>query len=143
MRKRKKNMPEVSTASLPDIIFMLLFFFMVVTVLRKDQSSMFYDIPETAHNTKIEQSKHAAYLYVGKLKGMNEYSIQVNDRFVSIDDLENMFLSLIADPEVDISTFEITLKADKSVPMKLIRAMKLSMRKAGIKHLYYLSEKLL
>lgn len=141
MRKRQRKDPEISTASLPDIIFMLLFFFMVVTVLRKDQSKLIFEMPFTLNNTKIEQSKHAAYLYVGKTKGKDAYSIQVNDRFVSLDDLERMFLKLLSDPEVDISSYEITLKADRKAPMYLVRALKLSMRKAGIKHLYYLSQK--
>ena len=141
MKKRKDN-PEISTASLPDIIFMLLFFFMVVTVLRKDPSKLYYDIPETNHNTKINQSKDAAYVFIGKnFENSKTYSIQINDRYVALNELEKTFRILVSNPEVDISSFEITLKADKSTPMKLIRTVKLAMQKAGIKHLYYLSEK--
>ena len=55
--------------------------------------------------------------------------------------MDEAFKLLVSNPEIDKSTFEISLKADRSVPMKLIRKVKLSMQKAGIKHLFYMSER--
>jgi len=141
MKKRKRPNPEVSTASLPDIIFMLLFFFMVVTVLRKESTSLFHELPDTNHNEKIDASKDAAYVYIGrKVENNPELSIQINDRFISEMKLDNAFEMLVNNPEINIQEFEVTLKADKFTSMKLIRKVKLSMRKAGIRHLYYLTE---
>lgn len=141
MKKRKRTNPEISTASLPDIIFMLLFFFMVVTVLRKDSSKLFHELPEASYNTKIDQSKEAAYVFIGRRDiNKDKIYVQINDRIISTSNLDQSFEKLVSDPEIDKELFEITLKADRYTTMKLIRQVKLSMRKAGIRHLYYLTE---
>ena len=140
--KKPRSTPEVSTASLPDIIFMLLFFFMVVTVLRKDQSKLFHELPITDYAQKIEQSKLSAYVYIGySAIDSKNASVQINDRFIDQLKMDEAFKLLVSNPAIDKSTFEISLKADRSVPMKLIRKVKLSMQKAGIKHLFYMSER--
>jgi len=141
MKKSKRSIPEISTASLPDIIFMLLFFFMVVTVLRKDTSKLFYEIPTTENSTKIDQSKDAGYVYIGRGTSKSlSFVVQINDVHISLTNLDDAFNRLVSDPSVDVGSFEVTLKADKYATMGLIRKVKLSMRKAGIRHLYYLTE---
>lgn len=135
----KRNTPEISTASLPDIIFMLLFFFMVVTVLRKEQAKLFYEIPETNHISKIAHSKNAAYLFIGFTKN-HEISYQINDRLLSLIELEKVMKGILINPEVDKSTFEISMKADKNIPMKIIKDVKLALQKAGVKNVYYMAE---
>ena len=65
-KKRGKAAPEVSTASLPDIIFMLLFFFMVVTVLRDAELKVKVSTPYASELTKLEEKSLVNYLYVGK-----------------------------------------------------------------------------
>lgn len=139
-KKRARVTPEISTASLPDIIFMLLFFFMVVTVLRKDNAEVEFIIPEVTESEKIDENIESAYLYIGKKKpGDKLYVIQINNKIVPVDHLENHLNQLVAPPEIDRGSFEISMKADRNAPMKLIRQVKLAMRKAGIKHLYYMS----
>lgn len=139
-KKRERVTPEISTASLPDIIFMLLFFFMVVTVLRKDNAEIEFIIPEVTQSEKIDENTESAYLFVGKKKAGDEnYVIQINNKVVAVEHLENHLNNLVASPEIDRGAFEITMKADRNAPMKLIRQIKLAMRKAGIKHLYYMS----
>lgn len=144
MSFRKKNarpMPEVSTASLPDIIFMLLFFFMVVTVLRKESPDVDFIIPETMESEKVDENKESAFLYVGKKQLDDEsYVVQINNKVVSADKLEGYLNQLLADPAIDRSTFEINMKADRNAPMQLIRQVKLALRKSGIRHLYYMSQ---
>lgn len=140
--KKPRPTPEVSTASLPDIIFMLLFFFMVVTVLRKDVSKLFHELPTTNYAQKIEQSKQSAYVYIGySTSSAKSVSVQINDRYVDQSKMDEAFERLVSHPKIDKSTFEISLKADRYVPMKVIRAVKISMQKAGIKHLFYMSER--
>lgn len=145
MKKRNKNgnrpKPEISTASLPDIIFMLLFFFMVVTVLRKEDPMVDLIIPETIESEKVDENTDSAFLYVGKRKIEDtEYIIQINNKVVDVNNLENHLNALVANPEIDVSTFEINMKADRNAPMRLIRKIKLALRKAGIRHLYYMSK---
>ena len=65
-KKRGKAKPEVSTASLPDIIFMLLFFFMVVTVLRDAELKVKVTTPYATELTKLEEKSLVNYLYIGR-----------------------------------------------------------------------------
>ena len=65
-KKRGKASPEVSTASLPDIIFMLLFFFMVVTVLRDSELKVQVNTPNATELTKLEEKSLVNYIYVGR-----------------------------------------------------------------------------
>jgi biopolymer transport protein ExbD len=137
-RKRKRKMPEISTASLPDIIFMLLFFFMVVTVLKKNPAKLQYTIPEVAQNEKLDKEEDYAYLYIGKNKN-NDYQVQLNNRIISYNKIEEELVSFINSSGKDKSEYEVLLKADKGVPMKYVRNIKLGLRKAGIRKMYYSS----
>ncbi len=137
-RKRKRKMPEISTASLPDIIFMLLFFFMVVTVLKKNPAKLQYTIPEVAQNEKLDKEEDYAYLYIGKNKN-NDYQVQLNNRIISYNKIEEELVSFINSSGKDKSEYEVLLKADKGVPMKYVRYIKLGLRKAGIRKMYYSS----
>ena len=65
-KKRGKAKPTISTASLPDIIFMLLFFFMVVTVLRDAELKVTVNTPQATELTKLEKKSLVNYLYIGK-----------------------------------------------------------------------------
>ena len=62
-KKRGKAKPEVSTASLPDIIFMLLFFFMVVTKLRDSELKLNVNTPSASELTKLEKKSLVNYIY--------------------------------------------------------------------------------
>lgn len=138
IRKKKRVMPAVSTASLPDIIFMLLFFFMVVTQLKKNPALVTYDIPDVIENEKVAKDVDYAYIFVGKNK-KNKYEVQLNNRIIAFDKVEEELVDFINSSEVEKSEYDVLLKADKGVPMKYIRNIKLGLRKAGIKKMYYSS----
>jgi len=137
-RKKKRTMPEVSTASLPDIIFMLLFFFMVVTVLKKNPALVEYDIPDVIENEKVDKDADYAYIFVGKNK-KNNYQIQLNNRIIPLHKVEEELVEFINSSGTEKSEYDVLLKADKGVPMKYIRNIKLGLRKAGIHKMYYSS----
>ena len=92
-KKRGKSTPEVSTASLPDIIFMLLFFFMVVTVLRDSELKVTNNVPYATELTKLEKKSLVNYLYIGKpvKKWQSQYgtkpALQLGDKFADISDI--------------------------------------------------------
>ena len=65
-KKGGKSTPAISTASLPDIIFMLLFFFMVVTVMRESELKVQVQVPQATELTKLEQKSLVNYIYIGK-----------------------------------------------------------------------------
>ena len=118
-KKRKKGLPALSTASLPDIVFMLLFFFMVTTKMR--ETSLLVDTPRLPSATevkKLENKSLVSTIYVGKAKdskyGDGYESIQLNDKIASADDVPAFILKAreeVAESEHPFMTTSI--KADK------------------------------
>ena len=92
-KKRGKSKPEISTASLPDIIFMLLFFFMVVTVLRDATLKVSVSTPNASELTKLEKKSLVNYLYIGvPTEEHREFHgtkprLQLGDKFSSTRDI--------------------------------------------------------
>lgn len=112
--KKKKDMPAVNTASLPDIVFMLLFFFMVTTVMKDTDLLIKQTIPKASEIKKLEQKKLVSYIYVGKSKkGKAGDIIQLNDKIASVKEIPNFILdkrSKVAQNELPRLTTSI--KAD-------------------------------
>jgi biopolymer transport protein ExbD len=117
--KKKKGMPAVSTASLPDIVFMLLFFFMVTTTMR--ETDLLIDSPSLPSATevkKLERKSLVSTIYVGKAKegkyGVGYDRIQLNDKIATPNDIPTFIFrerEPISDAEIPFMTTSI--KADK------------------------------
>ena len=136
--KKGKEMPQVSTASLPDIIFMLLFFFMVVTVLRDAELKVTVNTPSASELTKLEKKSLVNYLYIGRpvkkfqpLYGTSP-QMQLGDKFASVGDIP-LFLEnhRITVPEVQRPGITSSLKVDGTVTMGIVSDVKTSLRKAN------------
>ena len=137
-KKRGKSTPEVSTASLPDIIFMLLFFFMVVTVLRDSELKVTNNVPYATELTKLEKKSLVNYLYIGKpvKKFQAQYGtkpqLQLGDKFSTISDiplfLEKHRSSL---PEKQRPGINSSLRVDGDVTMGIVTDVKQKLRKSG------------
>lgn len=141
MKKKTKRQPKISTASLPDIIFILLFFFMVVTVLRKNESSLFVHLPEVTKANEFKPNRLTAYVYVGKNHQKdNEVNIQINDQYVSLNKSDVVFTQIKSQNNNHDDVIEIKLKADKGTPMQTINKIKRSLRKANLRNLQYLTD---
>ena len=121
--RKSKVKSDIPTASLPDIIFMLLFFFMVTTVLRLFEG-LPVDLPEAINIEKIESRRHTSYLWISS-KGLMSF----DDARVSVND-ESLYRSALnrvnSDPQLMMS-----LKYDKKVPMELINDANNELRKAN------------
>ena len=65
-KKGKKEVPAISTSSLPDIIFMLLFFFMVATVMREVTLIVQMTPPKATEIQKLEDKSLVSYIYIGQ-----------------------------------------------------------------------------
>ena len=132
--KKKKSMPAISTASLPDIVFMLLFFFMVTTVMR--ETDLQVDSPRLPSATEIKKLEHKSLvttIYVGKAKdgkyGKSYNSIQLNDKIGKPDDIP----AFIANAQENVSEKEIPLmttsiKADKESSVGTLTDIRLKLR---------------
>ncbi len=89
-KKQKKGLPAISTASLPDIVFMLLFFFMVSTTMREtDLLLKPISFPSATETKKLERKSLVSTIYVGKSKNESIAGdkIQVNDKIISVNDV--------------------------------------------------------
>jgi len=82
-RRKRKESPEVSTASLPDIIFMLLFFFMTVTVLRTASAQVKVELPETSEAAKINHEASEFNIYIGEESIGDNPKFQINEYLLS------------------------------------------------------------
>jgi len=120
-KKRASAKSEIPTASMPDIIFMLLLFFMVTTTLREVQVLVNYSLPEAKAIEKIENKRLISYIWVGK-----DGRIQINDSLVKLDEIQNiMYAKRQALPNVIVS-----LRIDKSTDMGFVTDIQQQLRKA-------------
>ena len=126
--QRKTHTPkEVSTASMPDIIFMLLVFFMVTTVMREFEG-LDVLMPRAKMIEKLESKRHTAYIWATK-----DGIISVNDRIIPINNLAGvMYEKIVADPKITVS-----LKSDEFATMKLISDIHTQLREANALKLNY------
>ncbi|MBT5078028.1 MAG: biopolymer transporter ExbD [Candidatus Marinimicrobia bacterium] len=118
---------EVSTASMPDIIFMLLVFFMVTTVMREFEG-LDVLMPRAQMIEKLESKRHTAYIWATK-----DGLISVNDRIIAMNGLSSiMYERMVADPKITVS-----LKSDENATMKLISDIHTQLREANALKLSY------
>ncbi len=128
-RKTKVN-SEIPTASMPDIIFMLLIFFMVTTVLRQ-YSGLPIELPKAKRIEKLKSKRHTANIWVSK-----EGLISIDDKLYDIESVKNvMYDKRVADPQIVVS-----LKADERSRMGLISDVHNQLRKADALKLNYSSK---
>ena len=118
---------EIPTSSMPDIIFMLLIFFMVTTVLR-EYSGLPVNIPKAEKIEKLKGKRHTAHIWVSK-----EGLVSINDRIFAIQDVAKiMYEKRVSDPQLIVS-----LKADEEAKMELISSIHEELREADALKLNY------
>lgn len=140
-KKKSESSQDIPTAALPDIIFMLLFFFMVTTVLRETELKVDQVIPRAEQLVKLEKKKLVTYLYVGAPKDKSlgsEPLIQANDAFISTDNIVqwvNEEKSKLSEVERDQIT--ISLKVDENTKMGIIVDIQTELREANARKIMY------
>ena len=134
----KKEMQAISTASLPDIVFMLLFFFMVTTVMRETTLFVSVTTPKATEIKKLQKKSLVSYIYIGSpIKRMQaSYGtaarIQLNDAFASVDEIQEFIASeQEARDEQEIPYMTTSIKADETAKMGIITDVKQELRKAN------------
>ena len=127
-KRRANAKQEIPTASMPDIVFMLLLFFMVTTTLRKVDVLVKFRLPEAKAIEKIENKRLISYIWVG-----NKGKIQINDNIVKLSDVEPiMYAKRQALPNVIVS-----LRVDRGADMGLVTDIQQELRKAYCLRLNY------
>ncbi len=133
-KDNSKGTPAVSTASLPDIVFMLLFFFMVTTVMREVDLKIKLDQPEATEIDKLEDKSLVDYIYIGEPMNSDLYGtvpkIQLDDDFATIEDVQDYIIARRADrPEQLQGKITVSLKVDKETKMGIVTEVKQKLRK--------------
>ena len=133
--KKNNNTPEVSTASLPDIVFMLLFFFMTVTVMKDDTLKVANELPNASEIEKLEKKDRIVTVFIGKPQKPfdtmlgSEPKIQIDDKFVSLANFASSIVEKINEKPEHLRPFvTISLKIDKKASMGLITDVKQKLR---------------
>ncbi|MCS5652069.1 MAG: biopolymer transporter ExbD [Candidatus Neomarinimicrobiota bacterium] len=125
--RKTKLSTEIPTASMPDIIFMLLIFFMVTTVLR-EYSGLPVTLPKAKRIEKLKSKRHTSHIWVSK-----DGLISIDDRLFAVDDVAKiMYDKRSADPQVVVS-----LKADEEAKMELVSKIHEKLRDADALKLNY------
>ncbi len=149
-KKGGKKMTPISTASLPDVIFMLLFFFMISTSMREQEVLVTVTPPEATETQKLEKKSLVSYIYIGqpmpKLRGKfgNAPRIQLNDSFSTSREIGH-FVASERDKlsESDRALMTVCIKADRSTRMGIITDVKQELRKANALKVSYQASKVL
>lgn len=140
--------PELSTTSLPDIIFMLIFFFMVTTSMREATILVKQSMPVATEVKKLENKSLVSYISIGApIKAYeNLYGtlprIQLNDKFMGIDDIQDFIASERATrSENDQKLMTTALKIDEDVKMGLVTDVKQTLRRLSALKISYITRK--
>ncbi|PIE84179.1 MAG: biopolymer transporter ExbD [Bacteroidia bacterium] len=147
-RRGKGGLPAISTASLPDIVFMLLFFFMVSTTMRETEMRVSLRLPSATEVAKLEKKSLVSYIYIGtparqyqQLYGTDS-RIQLNDAFKTLDDIRD-FISSERDAlsEADRNMLTTSLKVDENTRMGIVSDVKQELRKASALKINYAAQR--
>lgn len=147
-KKGGKELPPLSTASLPDIVFMLLFFFMVTTTMREVELKVQVRMPEATEVQKLEKKSLVSFIYVGPpsrnlISKMGDRTrIQLNDDFANLKDILD-FVAAERDKlsESDRNAMTISLKVHRDVQMGDVADIKQELRKANALKISYTAQK--
>jgi biopolymer transport protein ExbD len=127
-KKRAATKQSIPTASLPDIVFMLLLFFMVTTTLREVDVLVSFRLPEAKAIEKIENKRLVSYIWVGQ-----DGRIQVNDSLTKLEEVQKvMYAKRVSLPNVIVS-----LRVDKNSDMGVVTDIQQELRKASCLRINY------
>ncbi len=147
-RSGKKDMPGLSTSSMSDIVFMLLFFFMVTTSMRETENKVMVKLPEASEVAKLERKDLAAYISVGppmqylQAQFGTEPRIQLNDSFKTTTDIRDFIATeRESKSEADRQFMTVSIKADSDVRMGIITDIKQELRKCSALKIMYAARK--
>ena len=143
-KKKGGELPAVNTASLPDIVFMLLFFFMVATVMRENTLMIENKLPNADQIEKLEKKDLVMYIYAEKPSANykaqygTEARIQLNDKFADVSEIGAFIAAERATKREELVPFLTTsLKVDKEANMGLVGDIKQELRKVNALKINY------
>jgi len=127
-KKRASTKQEIPTSSMPDIIFMLLLFFMVATTLKEHDVLVQFTLPEAVSIEKIENKRLVSYVWVGK----NE-KIQIDDSIVEMKEIG----TIMYQKRVSIPGLVVSFRVDKESNMGVVTDIQQELRKVDARRINY------
>ncbi len=144
-KKKSGDIPPISTASLPDIIFMLLFFFMTVTESKDSDLMVQNKLPVADQVQKLDKKDPVVYVYAGKPlpKYQNKFGvnarIQVNDKFIDVSEVGHYILNYREGLREGLRDVFITaLKVDAETNMGLVSDIREKLQEVNALKLNYI-----
>ena len=139
-RRASHQVPGLNTAALPDLIFTVLFFFMIVTHMRKEEAKVQYKVPAGTELTRLTSKSNIINIYIGRELGGSESKtcIQLNDKLVDIPEMMDYIVEerKRMSPE-DASKMTVSNKADRQADMGIITDVKQALRKINALKINY------
>jgi len=144
---KTKGVPSINTASLPDIIFILLFFFMVSVTMRTSDLHVKIQLPGATQVQKLEKKSLVSYIYIGEPTNValgTKSRIQLNDAFASVAVIpEFVAKERQSRNEADRNMLTFSLKVDKNTKMGIVTDVKQQLRKSNALKINYSTRKLI
>jgi len=131
LQRKSERKTDIPTASLPDIIFMLIFFFMVSSVLKKSEG-LPVTLPAATQIKKLESRVHVSHIWISKTG-----RISIDGKIVNPKSIRNiMYKKRAADPQLTVS-----IRADQETSMDVINTVHQELRKADALKVNYSTRK--
>jgi membrane protein len=138
-RGRNHEIPTLNTASLPDLIFSILFFFMLVVHMRKVTVHVKYQVPMATELSRMYNNSSIQHIYIGrpinKLGKVesNKMVVQLNDNITTIPEIKKYLIQLSAIlPPEQRKQLSVSIKADRHADMGMIMDLKQALREANV-----------
>lgn len=135
-RESRKELPAISTASLPDIVFMILFFFMTVTTIKTNPLLVDNNLPKADQVKKLEKKDRVIEIFVGKPSSElvktfgSEPKIQLDNRLANVNEVGSYVLAELAKkPDAIRNLVTVSLKVDKNVNVGIVSDIKKELQK--------------
>ncbi len=137
-KKSSGTKQEIPTSAMPDIVFILLIFFMVTTVLRTIELKVRINFTQAQNIEKITQKRLISYIYVGPQKipgaGVGDVAIQIDDAI--IEDV-SAIQGIMAEKYEDQPKLIVSLRVDEDVDAGIILDVQQELRDAGTLRINY------
>lgn len=143
-RHRNHDIPGLNMSSMPDLIFTVLFFFMIVTHMRSTPVKVQYQMPQGTELTRLTKKSAVTYIYIGKPIGTNDsvVRIQLNDKFADAGSIPAYIIKERGRMSAeDAQAMTVSLKADRHTDMGTITDVKQALRQAKAYRVNYSAEK--
>lgn len=147
--KKKSNVTqEIPTSALPDIIFILLFFFMVTTKMRKTDPKVEVKIPQITQLQDLDETKEALDVYIGFPKDSETFGteevIQVNEKFIQPKDIHQVIAQTLAKMPIQRQSknnIVVNIRVHEEANMGIVIDFKQELRKSSIRNIHFTSTK--